>query len=406
MTRVTVIIPNYNQSHYVGDAIRSVLNQTYRDFEIIVVDDGSTDNSREVVAQFGDRVRYIWQENKGLAGARNTGIHAAQGKLIGLLDADDEWLPRYLENMLLLVDRFPNAAVYYCSAQGIDAEGNDLPQVFGRPSRQLKSLYQMVLRANFLIPSTILMCRPIILNAGLFDQSLRSCEDWDLWLRILPNHEIVGTNECLVRYRIHGSSLSTDPVGMQNATRLVIRKHFGVDDGKFETWSQDKRRAYGGVYRYHVLTSIQRQSDWQAGAAYMRKALLTDPTLAVDLDLFYEFVFGTQTPGYRDTAYCLDLDRNAELIMNMLANVFDAVEYPALESLRRKAFGTANYAIGIVAYNTHRRDLCSRYLSQALAFSPKLFLDRRIVITLIKSCLHPSMVKLLKRLVNGDTYAR
>lgn len=391
MKTISVIIPNYNNAHYLASAIQSVLHQTFTDYEIIVVDDGSTDNSKEVVAAFGDKVRYIWQENKGLAGARNTGIHAARGELIGLLDADDEWLPNYLENMILLSRRFPDAAVYYCSAQAMDTEGKALPQVFGGPARQPESLYYTLLRANFLIPSTILMRRHVILDAGLFDQSLRSCEDWDLWLRILPSHPIVGTNECLVRYRIHGSSLSANPAGMQNAHRLVIGKHFGSDDGKREIWSQDKRRAYGGVYRYHALTSIQRQSDWPAGAVYLRQALLTDPTLATDLELFYELAFGTQPPGYRETAHCLNLEQNAKLIMNMLVNVFD--ENSSLLALRRTTFGTANYAIGLVAYNTYHTNLSKVFLSRALAFLPKLLLDQRVVLTFIKSFLHPSWIR-------------
>ncbi len=397
---ISVIIPNFNNGHYLGNAIQSVLSQTYNNFEIIVIDDGSTDNSRQVVGSFGNKVRYIWQENKGLAGARNTGILAAQGELVGLLDADDEWLPGYLENMLLLAHRFPNAAVYYCSAQGIDAEGNELPQIFGGPTRQPEGLYQTLLRANFLIPSTILMRRSIILDVGLFDRSLRSCEDWDLWLRILPSHEIVGTNECLVRYRIHGNSLSTNPANMQNAVRLVIEKHFGVDDGKLDTWSQNKRRAYGGVYRYHVLTSIQRQSDWQAGAVYLQRALLTDSTLAVDIDLFYELAFGTQPSGYRGTTHYLDLEQTAKLVLNMLDSVFNAID-PIQHPLQKKAFGTANYAIGLVAYNTGNRNLSRSFLSKALFFRPDLWLDRRVIGNLIKSFLSMSLITSIKKVVSN-----
>jgi glycosyltransferase involved in cell wall biosynthesis len=115
--RVSVVIPNYNHTRFITGAIQSVLNQTYRSFEVIVVDDGSTDNSREVVASFGSQVRYIWQENQGLAGARNTGIRAARGQLIGLLDADDQWLPDFLEKMVALADelrRWMKPVAFYC----------------------------------------------------------------------------------------------------------------------------------------------------------------------------------------------------------------------------------------------------------------------------------------------------
>ena len=103
MLKVSVVIPNFNHTRYVSEAIQSVLAQAYRSFEIIVVDDGSTDNCREVVSQFGNQVHYIWQENQGLAGARNTAIRAAEGELIALLDADDKWHPSFLEKMVSLM---------------------------------------------------------------------------------------------------------------------------------------------------------------------------------------------------------------------------------------------------------------------------------------------------------------
>jgi glycosyltransferase involved in cell wall biosynthesis len=275
--RVSIIIPNYNQAHFIRSSIKSALNQSYSDNEIIIVDDGSTDNSREIINSFGDLVRYIWQENKGLAGARNTGILAAQGDLIGLLDADDELYPTYLEKMVDFANRFADASVYYCRAQAMDIDGNPLPQVFGGPPVPQEEAYQTLLRANFIIPSTILMRRSDIMKAGLFDQNLRSCEDWDLWLRLLPSHKIIGINDVLVMYRIHGSSLSNNPAGMQNATRMVIEKHFGSDDGHPETWAPDKRRAYGGMYRYHAITTIQRQEDWESGVQYLVKGFKADP---------------------------------------------------------------------------------------------------------------------------------
>ena len=273
---VSVIIPNYNHTKFIRGAIHSALNQTYPRFEIIIVDDGSTDNSREVVSEFGNRVHYIWQENQGLAGARNTGIRAARGEFIGLLDADDLWQPNFLDVMIALADKHPDAAVYYCCARGMDITGQDLSQIFGGPPIPSASLFHSLLRANFLIPSTIMMRRFVAINAGLFDQALRSCEDWDLWLRLLPDHDFVGTSACLVRYRLHGSSLSTNPSGMQKALRAVVEKHFGPEDELAANWSQEKKRAYGGYYRYCLLSSIQYQSDWPSSARNLYKALLAE----------------------------------------------------------------------------------------------------------------------------------
>ena len=110
--------------------------------------------------------------------------------------------------MVGLTDRYPEAVVYYCQARCMDVDGHDLPRVLGGPVRPPDKIYQTLLRSNFLIPSTILLNRSVVFEVGLFDQSLRSCEDWDLWLRLLPKHKFIGTIDCLVRYRLHEFSLS------------------------------------------------------------------------------------------------------------------------------------------------------------------------------------------------------
>lgn len=384
--RLSVVVPAYNQGRYLRDAIQSVLAQLYRDYEIIVVDDGSTDNSRDVVADFQGQVRYIWQENQGLGGARNTGIRAAKGELIGLLDADDQWAPAFLETMVSLASRYPESAVYYCCAQAMDGEGRQLPQRFGGPPRSSEGMRQSLLRTNFLIPSTVLLRKSIVIESGLFEQkisSIHGCEDWDLWLRLLPEHSFIGTAACLVRYRLHSSALSANPLGMQQAVRAVIEKHFGSDDGQWATWSPDKRRAYGGVYRYHLLTTVQRQKDWGVSAQYLQQALEADPTLAADLDLFYDLALGSQPPGHRGTSYQLDLENNAMHILSLLETVFDSTS--GLAPLRRRAYGMAYFALGLVAYNTGQRVLCRDFLLKALCYQPDLWFDSRLAGNLVKS---------------------
>jgi glycosyltransferase involved in cell wall biosynthesis len=385
--RVSIVVPNYNQGRYVCDAIQSALGQTYRSFEVIVVDDGSTDNSREVVAQFGDQVRYIWQENQGLAGARNTGIRAAKGDLIGLLDSDDQWLPVFLETMLSLSDQYPEATVYYCRARGMNNDGHDLPQVFGGPIISPEGIYQALVRANFLIPSTILTRRRAIMSAGLFDPTLRLCEDWDLWLRLLPKATFVGTSECMARYRVHNTSLSTDVTGNQQTVQAVIEKRFGPNDGQFLKWSSDKRRAYGGVFRYHLLTSVQRQKDWKAAALHLRRALEVDPTLATDLDLFYELALGSQPPGYRGTSHDLDIEENAQRVGGLLKAAFDLPREPNLLKFRRQVYGTAQCALALAAYNAGQRSISRRLLIKALRSRPDLWRNRLVVGDLAKSLL-------------------
>ncbi len=400
MPHVSVIIPAYNQAQYLGDAIQSVLDQSYNDYEIIVIDDGSTDSTPAVAAQFSEQIRYIRQENQGLAGARNTGIRAARGKLIGLLDSDDQWLPTFLETMVSLAEAHPQAAVYYCDAQCMDADGNTLPQTLGASTTPVdtpEAMYQTLLRANFIIPSATVLRQSVIAGVGLFDQQLRSCEDWDLWLRILPDYEFIGSPEHLLRYRIHGSSLSTNVDGMQYAVRAVIEKHFGPDDENYANWPTEKRRAYGGVYRYHALTFVQRQNNWTAAAPWLQKALRADPTIAVDLPLFYDLVLGAQTSENSSSISAAELKERAAQINAMLAEIFANPVDASLRSLRRQTYGTAHYALGLAAYNTGQRSLARQFLWQALRFRPELNRDVLVMGNLAKSFLPRAILDRLKR---------
>jgi glycosyltransferase involved in cell wall biosynthesis len=382
MTTVSVIIPDYNQANFLSTAINSVLNQRHQAYEIIVVDDGSSDGSREVVRQFGGKVRYIRQENQGLAGARNTGIQASAGELIGLLDADDEWTPEYLEVMVGLARENPDASVFYSMAQCMDVTGKDLPQLVGGPPVESHELYQCLLRQNFIIPSTVLFRRKPIVEVGLFDANLRSCEDWDLWLRLLPSRKLIGTPKSLVRYRVHGSSLSTNVQGMQDATKRVIEKQFGPDDGNWSSWTPEKHRAYGGVYRYQVVSFVQRQNNWEASLVPFHKALQIDPSLAIELSFFYELALGTQPVGYRGTGELQDIEVNASRLKNLVRRVCGNGDHLPL---RRKVFGTCYFALGLAAYNLGDRAQSRGYFLNALFHRPELFFEPRVAGNFVKS---------------------
>lgn len=393
---VSVIIPAYNQAQFLPGAIRSVLDQTYQNFEIIVVDDGSVDNTREVACQYADRVCYIWQENKGLAGARNTGIRASCGEYIGLLDSDDEWMPTYLEKMVEQASQNPETAVFYCMAQSIDVNGNPLPQVFGGPVQQSQNIYHALVRANFLIPSTILMKKCEIEEVKLFDENLRSCEDWDLWLRLLPGIAIEGVDDILVNYRIHHNSLSTDVSGMHNAAQTVIEKHFGKDDGRPSQWSDLKKRAFGGLYFYFAWTILLRKGDWEAGGKYLLKCLAVDPGLIANLDVYYEILLGSQPPGYRGSTQFLDLAGNVSKFEKFLMSI-NSIELFGEAGLNlKKILGTAYYAASLLAYKSQRPVLCRKYMSLAIRNRPDLWKDTRIVTMYLKSLVPQPILLWLK----------
>lgn len=395
---VSVVIPNYNQTTYLPAALESALAQQHRPLEVIVVDDGSSDDCREVVRRFGSAVKYIFQENQGLGGARNTGIDAARGDLVGLLDADDEWMPGFLASMAALFVSDPGVSVCYCCAQAMDQEGRTSPRVFGGPPVSPDRMYDALLRANFLIPSTIVMRRDAVLSVGSFDATLRSragersaqgCEDWDLWLRLLPEHRFLGTPDCLVRYRLHGNSLSANPDGMMRAARTVIEKHFGPDDGRWSTWTPEKRRAYGGLYRYGALMCARHRADWGTAATHLRLALLADESLVTDVDLFYELALGADLLGTPALGAGERVAARADDALRMVADVCGGPEGRRIAGLHRALTTTALHGLGLAAYNAGQAAKGRRLLMSAIRRRPALLGDRVVVGDIAKSFLRP-----------------
>ncbi len=383
-TSVSAVIPAYNQGKYLAAAIRSVLAQTRPAGEIIVVDDGSTDSTPDVARAFGDAIRYIRQENQGLAGARNTGIQAATGEFLGLLDSDDEWRPQYLETVLALAERYPQAAGYYCRARCMDADGLDLPQMAGYRPVAPGGFYQALLRGNFLLPSATLLRRSAVMEVGLFAMGYPGVEDWDLWIRMARSYTFVGTSICMVRYRLHPASWSATPANKERVVQEIIEKHFGPDDGRYSEWTQDRRRAYGGFYRNRIMYALMRERDWQPCGPRLQKALSADPSLATDLDLFYELALGTQPMGQRGTRSGLDLAGNAARLEALLGQVFDTREVSFPPYLRAQAFGAAYTALGLAAYNTGQFALSRAFLVRAVRARPALLIDRKFGATMLR----------------------
>lgn len=246
---VSVVIPAYNAQEYLQQAIESVLAQTYRHYEILVVDDGSTDDTAVIAQRFGEAVRYIYQPNRGLSAARNTAIRHASADTIALLDADDLWEPTFLATMVPYLERHPDAAAVYCGFRYIDSTG----QIVGVPIMRVvppAAFYQtLICEGNWLAPCSVLFRKGLAETVGLFDESLRAVEDTDLWAKLSATHEFWGQPETLVRYRRHGNNMTKDPQRMVTANYQQTRSLFGAPEGDSATWPVLKRCAYARVFR-------------------------------------------------------------------------------------------------------------------------------------------------------------
>jgi len=232
---VSVILPTYNRAYIVSKALQSVLSQTYRNFEVIVIDDGSTDNTKEIITNIAckdSRVKYFRNnENKGPAGARNVGINLAKGELIAFIDDDDEWFPNKLEKQVNLLQTLPEnfAVVYSGFYKVIGAKKIYIPSknIYPREGRILNSL----LKGNFVGTPSILVRKSALLDVGLFDERLSMLEDWELAIRLSKKYQFKLIDEPLyISYDSSNSVNKQEGAVLARTLEYILEKH--IDDFK------------------------------------------------------------------------------------------------------------------------------------------------------------------------------
>ncbi len=181
-TQVSVIIPTYNRGWTIGEAVDSVLAQDYRDFELIIVDDGSTDNTSEVLDAYRGTIKIFRQTNKGVSAARNRGIAEASGKFIAFLDSDDLWLPQKLSRQVEFFNTTPDALI--CQTEEVWIRSGVRVNPKKRHQKPSGMIFEPSLALCLVSPSAVMIRRSLLEIVGNFDETLPACEDYDLWLRI------------------------------------------------------------------------------------------------------------------------------------------------------------------------------------------------------------------------------
>jgi glycosyltransferase involved in cell wall biosynthesis len=392
---VSVVIPNYNHAQYVGDAIRSVLAQGYHNYEIIVVDDGSTDNSREVIAAFGDQVRCIFQQNAGLSAARNTGIKASKGSLIGVLDADDMYEPAYLSTLVAALQEHFDADGIYCGYQFVDHLNTLLPQIEARPVEPEK-LYEALLDGNFFVPESIFLRRAVYDNVGLFDEALRACEDWDVWLRAAKRYRIIHSTKILTRHRVLPGSMSTDPLRMLNNRLAVLKKHVGKEPANSGT--SLVHRAYGRAYLSSCVEYLQYGNSDRAYECFQKLSYIY-PSLLVEIDTFYRLGCGDQAKGHMGDLTSLDIKRNSVSVIVMMKSLYvDARTSTEIKCSERTSYAIAFQSLGLLAYGTREFKEARRFFMWAIFYNFRLLFNRQIISLWCKSLLGSKVIDRLKRI--------
>lgn len=245
---VSVVIPTYNYGRFIAEAIESALAQTYTIAEIIVVDDGSTDETEDVVRRFGEKVRYIKQQNAGVCAARNIGVESSTGDFIAFLDADDIWLSNKIEKQVAKFAEDMEFGLVHCGMREFDnATGVTIRQHLEGGEGWVADDLLLWEKPVVIGPGGSLLVRRDVINAvGGFDTDINVGEDWDFCYRVARHYKVGFVRETLVDYRNHGVNAHMNVAEMERGMSRFYEKAFSTDDANV---LKLKRRAYGNFHR-------------------------------------------------------------------------------------------------------------------------------------------------------------
>ncbi len=238
--RVSVIIPAYNSAAYTVETVDSVLAQTYRDFEVIVVDDGSTDSTREALAPYAGCIQYVYKDNGGACSARNEGIRRARGEYLACLDCDDLWLPEKLEYSLPILEQDPGLGFVCSPCFTIGPTGELIGEV--RYPFDQTNAYMNRLAENFVLAPTVVMRRTCLERVGFFDERIFIPADWDLWLRLSRRFRVGYIDHPLSKYRLASNYTLRNADKFVREADYVLEKQLG-ELGELSTGKKDQLRA-------------------------------------------------------------------------------------------------------------------------------------------------------------------
>lgn len=235
--KVSVIIPTYNRANLVKRSIKSVLDQTYQNFELIVIDDNSLDDTVNVVNAFKDsRIQYICHKiNRGAPAARNTGINKSRGEFIAFLDDDDEWLPEKLEIQLEYLNHRPNVGLIYAGFEVVDKDKNKIHRIY---PKERGNTFPRILHSNFIGSPTAIVRRECFESVGIFDESFKSSQDWDMWIRIAQKYDVDYVPNILARYNISGNRISTNMNSVISGHTQILAKYYDFYKSHNEIYSE------------------------------------------------------------------------------------------------------------------------------------------------------------------------
>lgn len=394
MPDVSVIIPTYNRSELARVAIQSVLNQTYAGFEMIVVDDGSSDDTGSVVRGISDpRLHYYRQDNAGLAAARNAGIRAAHGQYVAFLDDDDFWYPEALASQMAVFAREPSVGLVAGGWLAVDAVGQ--PMRVNRPWIEKPDLGSLTtwLKACPVVVSAVLVRKAWLETVGGFDERLRrlACEDYDLWLRLAHSGCQMAWNETIVcAIRFHPTSMSRNSVRQGLSTVQVLETYFHRSDLPAEV--QGLKSSIMANAHLRAAARAYCGCQYQMAENNVAEAVRLDPHLLDDRgEQLYQALIGWVGDPIVDDAVAY------------VNNIFTHLPAGAavLHSRRRQAVASAAKSRLFLAHYQHNAPRYWQSIRILAANDPRLLLDRGIASTLVDRLLGARISSQIKHTMKG-----
>jgi glycosyltransferase involved in cell wall biosynthesis len=381
MPAISVIIPTLNRPILLKRAIQSVLNQTFQDFEIIVVDDGSTEPCKNIVSDFSDqRLKYLYQKNRGLSAARNVGLSIAECQYIAYLDDDDQFLPFKLENQINLIEQNPQIGVILGGFQMVDPEdrllGESTPWKYHDPNNILTWLLGCPT-----IPSLPLFRRDWLDKINGFDEALSIEEDIDLWLKLsLAGCQMEFLKEIIVKYSVNSEGISRNALAMRNGLNYVILRFFQRNDLPVSI-TKLRDLVFVNTYLTGAMILYSCGLIEQAGRD-ISQSILIQPDLFDHPDRFIEIVRNYATnPIYNGEPYAFvefvfqNLPKNAQKFIRFKNQILGQVNRMLIER----------------TYSLKNWSLLNQSVWKIIRHNPVTLLDRELIKTIVRVYL--SMVK-------------
>ena len=277
---VSVIIPAYNRSDYIDQTVQSVLEQSYPNVELIVVDDGSTDGTYEKILGYGDRLTLLSHnnhENRGQSAAINLGLGKAKGQYIAILDSDDYWAVNKLEIQVAFLEKYVDIGLVYTNGYGVDENGKVIYEIYDSSHSEKNDPNLILLDCYILLPLSSLVKKEVFDRAGRFNVSYRAAQDHDMLIRIAEITEFSYLPECLFYYRRHGASISSNnqKLRWKNGYRILEQAQARYP---YRSATIRKRKAVLS-YRLGICSFSDRQLF--SGLRHMLVAFLFDPIRAM-----------------------------------------------------------------------------------------------------------------------------